>query len=752
MSPRKLIIALWAAVVAVALVIVFAPSSDGYREYSATQVAPAAVEVPLAIEKSATVSALGAAPATAPAIPLGGASALLADASLVPAPAVAPSAPMSANAQPTAPVPAEVAKDSKLPENPGQWRRASTVSSAEIEAAVQRDAMTPETAVAFRSACGHDHDLHFDGAGKPLYACAMQIQVGPDTTKITSTPSYPLADTFLLHSRPTATRKIYLDFDGHVTSNTRWNAGRAANLTTPAFSEDADPAFNDDERAIVQESFRRIAEHFAPWDVDVTTEDPGVDGLRKTSPGDLAYGIRVVIGPKSFDTSAAGVAYLNSFNDSIDTPCFTFATGGWDARLIAGVTSHEVGHTVSLLHQGQEPGDGEYFGGHGSGALSWSPIMGNGLRPVNQWAKGEYEDANRDQDNIVAIANPASGIPPIADDHGGTIATATAAPGVSLTGGGIISNSADVDIIKIAAGRGQLTITPKVALTAPNLRLQIKVLDSAGTVIATHEGDGSAGNMAPAPISVALPAEGFYFIQMDGIGNGTGITEGYTDYGSIGYYSLVAAWPEQGNKMPIADASLTTPTTYNYFTQPGAVVNFNGTLSNDPDGLIARYVWNFNDVYSRTATGPMATHRYRAPGIYRPTLTVIDDLGAAVTTTLTVTVDGPTVDPSCSLLLINSSFARLNSVADVANATILVQDQYGNPLRRALVNVAVSGLASTPRITVRTNEFGHVNVTSPKFPRGARGTVRFDVSSVVSPTHPYLAADNDVPAFVNMSR
>jgi PKD repeat protein len=371
---------------------------------------------------------------------------------------------------------------------------------------------------------------------------------------------------------------------------------------------------------------------------------------------------------------------------------------------------------------------------------------------VNQWAKGEYQGANRDQDNIVAIANPASGIPPIADDHGGTIATATAAPGVSLTGGGIISNSADVDIIKIAAGRGELTITPKVALTAPNLRLQIKVLDSAGTVIATHEGDGSAGNMAPAPFTVALPAEGFYFIQMDGIGNGTGITEGYTDYGSIGYYSLVAAWPEQGNKMPIADASLTTPTTYNYFTQPGAVVNFNGTLSNDPDGLIARYVWNFNDVYSRTATGPMATHRYRAPGIYRPTLTVIDDLGAAVTTTLTVTVDGPTVDPSCSLLLINSSFARLNSVADVANATILVQDQYGNPLRRALVNVAVSGLASTPRITVRTNEFGHVNVTSPKFPRGARGTVRFDVSSVVSPTHPYLAADNDVPAFVNMSR
>lgn len=758
MFVKRLIPALWILTAALALGFLLMREDDGYREFAPTQVVGVTdARMPAPVSASATPAAElnpapTATPATASPVDSKGVAGLPGESGRAPGVASTQSnAAMSSASTPVAQnTPAGSGNSVAAPTSP--WRPASTVSAAEIEAAVQRDSMTPATAVAFRAACGHDHGLHFDGAGKPLYACAMQIQVGPDTTKITSTPSYPLADTFLLHSRPTATRKIYLDFDGHVTSNTGWNAGRDANLTTPAFSEDADPAFNDDEKAIVQETFRRVAEHFAPWDVDVTTEDPGVDGLRKTSSSDVAYGIRVVIGPKSFDISAAGVAYLNSFSSSTDTPCFTFATGGWDARLIAGVTSHEVGHTVSLLHQGQEPGDGEYYGGHGSGALSWSPIMGNGLRPVNQWAKGEYEDANREQDNIEAIANPASGIPPIADDHGGTIATATAAPGVSLTGGGIISDSADVDIIKIAAGRGELTITPKVALTAPNLRLQIKVLDSAGTVIATHEGDGSAGNMAPAPFTVALPVEGFYFIQMDGIGNGTGVTEGYTDYGSIGYYSLVAAWPEQGNKKPIADASLTSPTTYNYSTQPGALVNFNGTLSNDPDGLITRYIWKFNDVYPAGATTVTASHRYRAPGVYRPTLTVVDDLGASTTVTVTVTVTGPTLAPSCSLQLINGSFARLNSVSDVANATILVQDQYGNPLRRALVNVAVSGLAATPRITVRTNEFGQVSVTSPKFRRGARGTVRFDVRSVVSTTHPYLAADNDVPAFVTVSR
>jgi len=701
MSQKRLILTLWVATAVLALGYFLSGKDDGYREYAATSVtapvaAPAALAKPPASPAQQPEVVVSGNPASSrlPGISLGGVSALIADSTRVAS--AAPSVPMTADAKPAAAD--ETSKDSKLVGTAGVWRRASTVPQSEIEAAIQRDEMTPEAAVAFRSACGHDHDLHFDAKGKPLYACSMKIQVGPDTTPITSTPSYPLEDTFKLHSRPAATRKIYLDFDGHVTQDTPWNAGRSPTLTTPPFSLDGSADFSDAEKAVVQESFRRIAEHFAPWNVDVTTEDPGVEGLRKTSSGDLAYGIRVVIGPKAFDTSAAGIAYLNSFSDTIDNPCFTFATTGWSAALIAGV------------------------------------------------------NANQKQDNLVAISNNTSGIPLIPDDHGGTLATATIAPGTSLTGGGIISNGADVDMIKIAAGKGALTITPKVALTAPNLRLQIKVLNSTGATIGTYEGAGTAGNMAPAPISVALPAEGFYYIQMDGIGNGTGVTEGYTDYGSIGYYSLVAAWPEQGNRTPIADATLTTPTTYDYATQPGALVNFNGTLSNDPDGLIIRYLWNFNDVYPRTATGPVASHRYKAPGVYRPTLTVVDDLGASATTSVTVTVTGPTVAPSCSLQLISGSFARLNSVSDVANATILVQDQYGNPLRRALVNVTVSGMVSAPRVTIRTNEFGQVSVTSPKFKRGARGTIRFDVSSVVSATHPYVPADNDVPAFVTLTR
>jgi len=751
MSPKKLIIALWAVVAAVALAIVFAPSTDGYREYSATQVAPAVkvapavADLPVASEKSAPVATVATAPAAAPAISLSGVSALLADGARTSAPAAVSSSPAS-TATPVAPTlvgskpaPDDVAaKETKLPVISGEWRRASTVSKAEVEAAIDRDAMTPETAVAFRSACNHDKDLHFDAQGKPLYACAMQIQVGPDTTGITSTPSYPLADTFLLHSRPAATRKIYLDFDGHLTTGTPWNAGRTPTLTTPPFSLDANPAFSDAEKAVIQEAFRRIAEHFAPWNVDVTTEDPGLESLRKTSAGDVNYGIRVVIGPKAFDTPAAGIAYMNSFSDSIDNPCFTFATTGWSAEFIAGVTSHEVGHTVSLVHQGQNPGDGEYFGGHGTGALSWSPIMGNGLRPVNQWAKGEYQNSTSQQDNLVAIANPASGVPLLADDHGNTRDTATFAPGLSTTAGGIIGSTADVDVFRINAGRGNLVITPKVSLVAPNLRLQIRVLDSAGTVLGTYVGSGTPGNMAPAPITVAIPAEGMHFIELDGIGNGTGVTEGYTDYGSIGYYSFTASWADPVNRPPVANATLSSGTTYDYQASPGAVVSFNGTLSTDSDGVILRYIWDFKDVTPVTATGATVSYRYKAPGTYYPTLTVVDDRGASASTTVTVTVNGPQRAPTCSLGLVTGSFVRLNSVSDAASATILVQDQYGNPVRRALVYVSTTGLVAMKRTALRTDDSGRVNVSTPGFRRGARGSVVFAVSTVESPGRPYV--------------
>lgn len=62
----------------------------------------------------------------------------------------------------------------------------------------------------------------------------------------------------------------------------------------------------------------------------------------------------------------------------------------------------------------------------------------------------------------------------------------------------------------------------------------------------------------------------------------------------------------------------------------------NAAASNDPDGTITSYDWNFGD--GATATGVEAEHVYTTDGTFTVTLTVTDDRGGQATTTRQVTV------------------------------------------------------------------------------------------------------------------
>ncbi len=46
------------------------------------------------------------------------------------------------------------------------------------------------------------------------------------------------------------------------------------------------------------------------------------------------------------------------------------------AKYISDVASHEAGHAFGLHHDGTSTE--EYYDGHGSGAVGWAPIMGEG--------------------------------------------------------------------------------------------------------------------------------------------------------------------------------------------------------------------------------------------------------------------------------------------------------------------------------------------------------------------------------------
>ena len=85
-----------------------------------------------------------------------------------------------------------------------------------------------------------------------------------------------------------------------------------------------------------------------------------------------------------------GIAYLDVFGSALFSYDYSgeCASPAWvlegSGTYTAGIISHEVGHNLGFNHDGQEPGDGEYYHGHDNGVISWCPIMGSGSPNVSQ--------------------------------------------------------------------------------------------------------------------------------------------------------------------------------------------------------------------------------------------------------------------------------------------------------------------------------------------------------------------------------
>lgn len=87
----------------------------------------------------------------------------------------------------------------------------------------------------------------------------------------------------------------------------------------------------------------------------------------------------------------------------------------------------------------------------------------------------------------------------------------------------------------------------------------------------------------------------------------------------------------------------------------GAAVAFDGSASNDPDGTIVSYEWDFGDGTSGTGANP--THVYTKPGDYLVRLTVTDDAGGTDTVTHTVAVVGNQSQPPTASFVATPSTA-----------------------------------------------------------------------------------------------
>lgn len=137
---------------------------------------------------------------------------------------------------------------------------------------------------------------------------------------------------------------------------------------------------------------------------------------------------------------------------------------------------------------------------------------------------------------------------------------------------------------------------------------------------------GFATDIASKPLDIDVASDGTLYYLSRGE---TDETTGLTNNGSVHKIRYSSA---PVNQMPVANVG--GP----YSGTTGQTVQFNGSASSDPDGMVVAYDWNFGD--GTSGTGATPTHVYSSAGSYVVTLIVTDDAGAtnsqSATTTITV--------------------------------------------------------------------------------------------------------------------
>lgn len=440
---------------------------------------------------------------------------------------------------------------------------------------------------------------------------------------------YPLSSIPNLHSRPGATAKFFLDFDGNF--DPVW--GAYSNITTPVYDRDGDAAtFSDSELSTIQEIWQRVSEDFAPFNVDVTTQDPGNFSNN--------VGLRAAIGGNgSWYGSAGGVAYINTFTNYIANTVYVFSAnlGNGNGKYVAEATSHEYGHALGLLHQSIYDAQGNLVATYSQGDANLAPIMGVGYYSARStWANGTTNSPTTYQDNLAVVSNGTNGFGYVADDHGNTSFAASnlSVSGNNRSGSGLIEQMSDVDYFAFSSGAGAVSLTVSAASVGANLDARIELRDAVGTLIAAADPSNSLGATINATV-----AQGDYRL----------VVANHGGYGDLGRYTI------SGTVQPTVD--LTPPTAANDTAATTSVKPaLMDVLANDVDssGLLNRATVT---IVSGVAHGTLAVDPTTGMVRYTPnagyvgsdsfTYTVEDGGGnVSNTATVSITVAAPILGPN----------------------------------------------------------------------------------------------------------
>ena len=367
-----------------------------------------------------------------------------------------------------------------------------------------------------------------------------------------------------LQSRPGATNTVYIDSWGGVYEGGPWNGGSPIKYT-PYSNDNDTTSFSKTDISYIWLSWAEMAEDYSDFDVNITTDTSVYEAA---SPATRSRIISTTSCAWYKNCGAGGVAYVNVFNRTDD-----YLKTGWTWNRSPGSNgmthSHEAGHQMGLGHDGA--GELGYYRGHGS----WGPIMGAPFgKQYVQWSKGEYPNANNQQNDLSILASTL-GLRP--DDVGDAPASAnelvaTTGTIYSITPNGI---TVDKDVFALTVDTPQevsIDVEPTLAhfgeARAANAAFNVTFADSAGTVI---EAITSSDNTPLRPNTntfshkSVLP-KGIYYLTVNAISPDRNWTTGFGGYGHGGEYRLtvdIKAGPDPepepsdpGMVTPVARATL----------------------------------------------------------------------------------------------------------------------------------------------------------------------------------------------------
>jgi hypothetical protein len=359
-------------------------------------------------------------------------------------------------------------------------------------------------------------------------------EAGPQASSSFVAP--PGSYVYNLQSFPSSEYVVYLDFDGQYVVDPYWNGGLPINAL-PSY-------LNETE---IEQAWRLISEDFRPFNLNITTDST----VFLATP--INKRVRVIFTPT--DDAApgwGGYARIGSFPMSEDTPCWVFLS---TSKYAGECGSHEIGHTLGLYHDGINDPYSEYFAGHGN----WAPIMGDGYsRSVVQFSKGEYNGATNIYQDDIAVISSDNGFSFKTDESGNMPSQAkqliynsagTVSPSLN---NGIIEKRDDVDYFYFTTLGGSVQLAANPDPYYPNLDISLTLKDASGNTISVSDLEGLTAN-----IDTIVPA-GTYFLIVDGVGYGDPATNGYSDYGSLGYYSLAGEISNSTNNQ-IPAVAITAP-------------------------------------------------------------------------------------------------------------------------------------------------------------------------------------------------